>query len=77
MGDLSGDRQKLQRLAQSSGGEMLSLEQLADLPDKLLGAGDHGAWPIEYRLWDSAYLFLFVLGCLGAEWALRKRFGLA
>ena len=31
----------------------------------------------EYPLWDSPYLFVFVLACLSTEWALRKRFGLA
>jgi hypothetical protein len=30
----------------------------------------------EVRLWDSPYLFLLVLGCLGVEWAVRKRVGL-
>jgi hypothetical protein len=33
--------------------------------------------PIEIRLWDSTYLFVFVVGCFAAEWALRKRLGLA
>ena len=31
----------------------------------------------EIDLWDSAYLFLFVISCFVAEWALRKRLGLA
>jgi hypothetical protein len=30
----------------------------------------------ELRLWDSMYLFLFVLGCFGLEWAIRKHMGL-
>ena len=47
-----------------------ALAVLADVREK-------NARPIEYSLWDSPYLFCFVLGCLGTEWALRKRFGLA
>ena len=31
----------------------------------------------EQRLWDSPYLFVFVVACLAAEWAARKRLGLA
>jgi hypothetical protein len=31
----------------------------------------------ELRLWDSMYLFLFVLGCFGLEWAIRKHAGLS
>jgi hypothetical protein len=31
---------------------------------------------VEYPLWDSPYLFLFVLSGLSLEWALRKQAGL-
>ena len=47
------------------------------LPELLQGARERQSKVVEVRLWDSGYLFLFVAACLSAEWALRKRFGLA
>ena len=47
------------------------------LPDRLTAVADNRPRITELSLWDSPYLFVFVLACLGAEWGLRKRFGLA
>jgi len=77
MVDLSGDEKFLRRLAESSGGEVVPMDQLAHLPEKLKGRRSDQAQLAEATLWDSPYLFGFVLACLGAEWALRKRLGLA
>jgi hypothetical protein len=77
MADLAGDEALLRRIAGASGGEMLRLSQLKDLPGKLRAVYQSQSNIAEYRLWDSPYLFGLVLGCLGTEWALRKRFGLA
>ena len=77
MADLSADHAKLRRLSEASGGELVRLEQVAHLPEKLRDLSERSGELVELRLWDSPYLFLFVLGCLAAEWALRKRFGLA
>jgi predicted pyridoxine 5'-phosphate oxidase superfamily flavin-nucleotide-binding protein len=76
MADVSGDDGNLRRLAEASGGEFLQLEQIQELPAKLSAASERRPQTIEYPLWDSPYLFLFVLGCLGGEWAMRKQFGL-
>jgi hypothetical protein len=77
MTDLSGDEKFLRRLAESSGGDVVPMDQLAHLPEKLKGRHSDQAQLAEASLWDSPYLFGFVLACLGAEWALRKRLGLA
>ena len=77
MADLSGDNAFLRRLAESSGGEFITLDQIGRLPDRLASAGDRRSLSVDLHLWDSPYLFLFVLGCLAAEWALRKQVGLA
>lgn len=77
LADVSGDRDFLQRLADATGGKCLNLEQVPALPAMLQEARRRHPQTIELRLWDSGYLFLFVLACLSAEWALRKRFGLA
>ncbi len=76
MADQSGDDGNLRRLAEASGGEFLRLDQVRTLPVRLEALRQKRPQSIEYPLWDSPYLFLFVLGCLGGEWALRKRFGL-
>ena len=75
--DITGDRASLARLADSSGGQMMSLETISNLPDRLGEIQNRQASPATLRLWDSAYLFLFVVACLVAEWSLRKRVGLA
>jgi hypothetical protein len=61
----------------STGGEFFTLEQVGRLPERLAAAGDARSRYAELPLWDSPYLFALVVGCLGAEWALRKRVGLA
>lgn len=77
MADLSGDRKNLRDLAEATGGEFLTMEQVGRLPERLIVASESHARFVEVRLWDSPLLFILVVGCLGTEWALRKRFGLA
>jgi hypothetical protein len=77
MADVSGDDELLKRIAESSGGQFLPLERLPDLPRLLAATGDGRSRYSQWRLWDSPLLFLFVVACFGAEWAMRKRLGLA
>jgi hypothetical protein len=77
LADLSGDRALLRKLAEASGGEFLTLDQVDRLPERLAAAGDARSRFAEMPLWDSPYLFGLVLGCFGLEWAMRKRLGLA
>ncbi len=77
LADLSPDERVMKRAAESSGGELLRLDQANTLPQKLAAAREAQSPFIEYPLWDSPYLFVFLLGVLGAEWSLRKRLGLA
>ncbi len=77
LADLSGDSKMLRKLAGASGGEFLTLEQVNRLPERLSASSDAHARYAELRLWDSPWLFALVVGCLGTEWALRKRVGLA
>lgn len=74
--DPSGDRAALERIARASGGRVLSLEQMRELPPLLAAASHEPRW-MTLALWDSMYLFVFVVACFSAEWALRKRLGLA
>ena len=76
MTNLSPDEELLKRLASSSGGQFRTLEQFKELPARLSILREHEPQTAEFRLWSSWYLYAFVLACLGAEWALRKRLGL-
>ena len=77
LADVSGDYSVLRRLAEASGGEFFTLDQVNRLPDRLRVVADRRPRYIEQRLWDSPYLFVFVVACLATEWAARKRLGLA
>jgi hypothetical protein len=77
LADLSGDERALRRLAEPTGGGVIALSELPSLPGLVASARDQREQVVQYALWDSPYLFSFVLACLGMEWALRKRFGLA
>jgi hypothetical protein len=77
MSNLSPDESLLKRLASSSGGQFRTLEQFKELPPRLSVLREREPRTAEFRLWSSWYLYAFVLACLGAEWALRKRLGLA
>lgn len=75
MRDISGDETELQRIAGAQG-EVIPLDQVQTLPQLVARVRDTSPRFVERRMWDSPQLFLFVLGCLGLEWALRKRAGL-
>jgi hypothetical protein len=77
MNDLSPDERLLRRLARSSDGEVVTLDRFQDLMGRLSTLRAQAPRTAEFRLWSSWYLYSFVLACLGAEWALRKRLGLS
>jgi hypothetical protein len=77
MRDVTPDDRTLRRLAESTGGEVLRLEDWETLPQRLRTAHGEVRQVAEKSLWDSPQLFAFILGCLGVEWTMRKRLGLA
>lgn len=72
-----GNEALLRHLADASGGKLIRLDKLEQLAKNLNRAYAGRSQFAEYSLWDSPYLFFFVLACFTAEWALRKKFGLA
>jgi hypothetical protein len=76
MADVSPDENTLKALAQSSGGKWLGLADIASIPQLLSESASRRPQLAEVPLWDSAYLYGFVVACLCIEWALRKRAGL-
>ncbi len=77
LADIAGDRDYLARLAQSTGGDMIGIEQLSQFSERLRTAEARQPRLTPVGLWDSPYLFAFVAACLTVEWALRKGAGMA
>jgi hypothetical protein len=78
MSNLAPDEEILRRLGSAStGGAARGFEQFKDVPHLLTLLRERESRTAELRLWSSWYLYAFVVSCLAAEWALRKRFGLS
>jgi len=68
----------LRRIASETGGAMLTAASLGELPERLTAAASQvvaGARR-ERDLWHSPFVFLLIVTLLGAEWALRRWWGL-
>lgn len=72
---LGPDPALLARLAENTGGKLLTLAELGQLPG-LLGKLDLPVVEIKQTpLWHTPWLFLIALLCFLGEWALRRRSG--
>lgn len=74
---LEPDRGGLQRLAEASGGRLLELNQLDQLPEWLSAIEVPVQEAVSRPLWHAPWAFVLLLGLLGAEWWLRRKGGLA
>ena len=77
LADVSPDPALLHHLADPTGGAVIPIADAGRLAAAATRGRPDRPTTVEYSLWDSPYLFLFVTSCLTAEWALRKRLGLA
>jgi hypothetical protein len=66
----------LRRIAVASGGGYLPAGEAAALPSLLAGAAAAPSAPQLVELWHNAWFFAAVIVLLGAEWVLRRRWGL-
>lgn len=68
----------LTELARDTGGQYLSLTQVADLPSLLPNRGEQFYIPERLRtLWDRDWVMYLLVGLLSAEWLTRKLLKLA
>ena len=59
-----------------TGGQTLRIDQVGQIPERLTAAAaDNRPAVNELPLWDSPWLFLFVLACLGVEWGCANASG--
>ena len=74
----SADAPTLESLAAMTGGKSLAPEQLPELIKRLTEETQHLEVQQETKktFWDTWAFFLTVVGLLGLEWYLRKRWGL-
>jgi uncharacterized membrane protein len=70
------NRQVLERVAAASGGRVLAEDQLSGLGDMLKGLVPAARLQVRRDLWHNGWSFAAILGLLGAEWLLRRRWGL-
>ena len=66
----------LRRVAVASGGGYLAAGEASTLPSLLASAVAEPAAPRLEELWHNAWIFAVVILLLGAEWVLRRRWGL-
>ena len=71
----------LRRMAETTGGRYYSYaeagEIAAEIERAILEAKSDGVRPRTSALWDMPALYVLLLGLMGTEWVLRRRFGLA
>jgi|JI6StandDraft_1071083.scaffolds.fasta_scaffold00773_15 uncharacterized membrane protein len=70
-------REWAERVAKASGGRVLSLADLPNLPEILKDIRVPVEETITTPFWHEAWVFAVVLGLLGTEWYLRRKGGMA
>ncbi|SKA82025.1 Uncharacterized membrane protein [Prosthecobacter debontii] len=67
----------MKQLAEESGGQVLDLNQLKQLPELLNNIRVPVEETVTEPLWHAPWIFALILGLLGAEWWMRRKGGLA
>ena len=67
----------LQRLAGATGGTYVRPADVGRIPPLLRTSGGPAGPPEVRDVWHGAWSLLAIIALLGAEWALRRRVGLA
>lgn len=70
------DRDALGRLAEASGGELIELDQLAQLPEKLQGGPVEVTRHVEHELWDNWLMLALLVGMYCLDVGTRRVLGL-
>ncbi len=70
-------RSLLERIAEETGGRYYTVATAETLPEDLRFVGGGVTVTEERDLWDMPALFLLLAGLMGAEWAYRRKRGLA
>ena len=68
------NRPLLSDLARATGGRLFELDELDGLDDAIATREITRTLELREELWDAPFLFATIIGCLTAEWVLRKLF---
>jgi hypothetical protein len=71
------NRALLENIARQTGGEVISMNNLAAFAEKLPSKGAPVTETVTTPLWHKPLVFLVALACFAAEWGLRRRKGMA
>jgi uncharacterized membrane protein len=66
----------LERIAVASGGRVIAQPDIAALADRLRAGVPAARLAVQQDLWHTGWAFAFIVVMLGAEWGLRRRWGL-
>src|SRR6185503_10517391 len=76
MADPRLNAQVLQRIATASGGQYLAADRTSELAAFLRSVEPEASAPQLQELWHNIWIFVAVMTLLGAEWVMRRRWGL-
>lgn len=74
---LKPNRALLENIARQTGGEVISMNNLAGFAEKLPGKGAPVTETVTSPLWHKPLVFLLALTCFASEWGLRRWKGMA
>ena len=77
MADTDMQRDRLQKMADLSGGTYLTATDLHKLPSLLNREPHTTTVRTDRSLWDSGWLIVLLLGLMGFEWIVRRRYDLS
>lgn len=75
--DAAQKKSYLQSLAEGAGGRYYDLSTVSRLPEEVVYTESHSSVTEILELWNMPINFLLLVGLLGAEWILRRRWGLS
>ncbi len=76
LGNLTSNPQLLSKIAESSGGQLLTPRTIDQLLELLPSLSQETTNQDEFSLWDHWLIMVLIMGILTAEWAIRKLNGL-
>lgn len=76
MADTAPDLGLLTRIADSTGGAVVPMDQALALSERIAAHRGQRDDTITHAIWCSPYVFCAIIGLLGLEWAIRKQLGL-
>ncbi len=72
MTETDPDRELLKKVARRSGGEYFEPGEAAQIPSRIVIKTRKNTWTEKKEVWDRWWVFFAFLGCVTAEWVVRR-----